>query len=137
MWAREFFRQVLAAEKEIKVIRERQAHYMELATGGAGMGMARRVKGNHHSQVETAALSLAELSRDMEAREKEYAALIQKAEGLIARLDRPRQRQVLELRYLCGLSWEDVAEKMGYTDVRSAYRVHGWALLAVSHLDLN
>ncbi|MEG1559380.1 MAG: hypothetical protein RRY79_04975 [Clostridia bacterium] len=41
------------------------------------------------------------------------------------------QRQLLELRYLAGMSWPDIALHMGYTE-RHIYRLHGIALLAVN-----
>lgn len=134
MTAKEFFLSVRKAEQEIVIVRQRRQHYMELATGGAGFGTVRRSKGNHHSQVEAAGLSLAGLSCDMEAQEKQYAALIRRAERVIAKLEQPRHKQVLELRYLAGMPWEAVARAMGYQDEKSVYRVHGWALVAAEKI---
>ena len=37
---------------------------------------------------------------------------------------------LLELRYLCGLSWVQIAERMGYTE-RHVHRAHGHALRRV------
>ena len=38
-------------------------------------------------------------------------------------------QEVLMCRYIIGLDWETIAEKMCY-DVRHVYRLHGWALKA-------
>lgn len=38
-------------------------------------------------------------------------------------------QDVLMYRYIIGLDWETIAEKMCY-DVRHVYRLHGWALKA-------
>ena len=42
-------------------------------------------------------------------------------------------RGLLELRYLNGLTWEEVAERMNYT-TRNIYNLHSAALRAVSLL---
>ena len=47
--------------------------------------------------------------------------------GALDRMERPEERQVLYLRYLCLLTWDQVADKMHY-DRRTATRIHGRAL---------
>lgn len=47
--------------------------------------------------------------------------------GALDRMDKPEERQVLYLRYLCMLTWDQVADKMHY-DRRTATRIHGRAL---------
>ena len=44
-----------------------------------------------------------------------------------------RMRMLLELRYLNGCTWEEVAERMNYT-VRNIYNLHAAALRAVAPL---
>ena len=46
----------------------------------------------------------------------------------------PEYQLVLELRYLCFKSWEEIALQMGY-DVRHVFRLHGEALKAISDLE--
>ena len=46
---------------------------------------------------------------------------------LIRKMNRLHDQLLLELRYLAGKSWEDVAETMGY-DRRTVLRLHGQAL---------
>jgi DNA-directed RNA polymerase specialized sigma24 family protein len=48
----------------------------------------------------------------------------------INRVSSAEQRVLLELRYLCCKTWEDIAYEMNY-NVRSVYKVHGSALKAV------
>ena len=43
----------------------------------------------------------------------------------------PRLAEVLELYYIDGLRWEDVAKRMGLKDVRWVYELHGRALRRV------
>ena len=40
--------------------------------------------------------------------------------------------EVLELRYLQYMKWEDITEKMGYKDTRWVQRLHGRALKIIS-----
>lgn len=54
---------------------------------------------------------------------REVSAAINAVEDL-------RYRRVLELRYRDYLSWQDIADRMGY-DVRQIYRLHGEALLRI------
>ena len=132
--ARELFRSVLHAERELRDVLAMREHYLALATGGAGVTSVRRMRGNHHSRVESSALALADLLDDLDERERTYAQLSRKADLLIARLDKPHHRQVLRLRYLCGMNWEEIATRMDYSNVRSAYRTHGWALLEAERI---
>ena len=52
----------------------------------------------------------------------------------IKQINCPEYQLVLELRYLCFKSWEEIALQMGY-DVRHVFRLHGEALKAISDLE--
>lgn len=45
----------------------------------------------------------------------------------IRRMENPDEQRVLRLRYLCGLNWKEIGEKMGYNE-RQPQRIHGSAL---------
>ena len=45
----------------------------------------------------------------------------------IRTVEDPTRRLLLEYRYIHGLTWEQVAERMGY-DLRWVHRLHGKAL---------
>lgn len=45
----------------------------------------------------------------------------------IRRMENPAEQRVLRLRYLCGLNWKEIGEKMGYNE-RQPKRIHGSAL---------
>ena len=49
----------------------------------------------------------------------------------IRAVERPEYRIVLERRYLCYESWEQIAVDLGY-DIRHVYRIHGEALAYVT-----
>lgn len=44
-----------------------------------------------------------------------------------AKMDHPEEVDCLHYRYLCGMKWEDIAEKMNY-EARYIYKIHNRAL---------
>lgn len=134
MQAKEFMQQVRVAEQELKMIGAKRRHYEDLARSvGCGIGSA-TAKPSGASRVEAAAVGLVDLFTDLDVKERQYVALIRKAEELIARLPRERHRQILTLRYLSGWSWKSISDEMEYHDPKSVYRVHGWALQELQKL---
>ena len=134
MESREFFRQVYNAQMEIQLLRRRRDKYMDMATGMSGMSETNIRSSGTRSRVEAAAMQLVELSDRLDNAAEEYAARVREAETLISMLDRPKHRQVLTLRYIECRSWPEITEIMGYTDKKSAFRIHGWALVAAQKL---
>lgn len=51
--------------------------------------------------------------------------------GVIRRVENPEYQTLLELRYLCFYSWEEIAVAMSY-NVRTIYRLHDLAVKCVS-----
>jgi len=119
---------IYQAELELISLSEKKRHFTELATaigvkltgmpGGQGGG----------SRVETGAIGLIDLIEQCTDKEREYVALVKKAEELIAKIPQEKFRQVLTLRYICRNSWKTIRDKMGYDDDKSALRCHGFAL---------
>lgn len=129
--AKEFFCQIPQAEREIRTILLQRDHYMALATScTAPTDAMPSVKGMHKSQVESAALELSRLSDELGERLSAYVDQCKTVQAVIDALPKPRHKEVLTLRYICGLKWETIAERMGYADTRSIYKLHGWALSA-------
>lgn len=50
-----------------------------------------------------------------------------KLSGTIDKLENTNERVVLRLRYILNQTWEEIAEKMGYT-LRQIHRIHGNAI---------
>lgn len=61
-----------------------------------------------------------------------YNAEVLKRTKQIESLDDPRYVELLTLRYIRDLTWEEIAEAMTY-EVRHVYRLHGEALQAFGH----
>ena len=51
--------------------------------------------------------------------------------GAIERVENDKYRLLLEYRYLCGYTWEKIAEKMAL-ELRWVYRIHGAALQKIT-----
>ena len=49
----------------------------------------------------------------------------------IKRVQNPEHQTLLELRYLCFKTWEQIAVQMGYS-IQNSYKMHDRALMAVS-----
>lgn len=130
MGAKEFFQSVLEAQRELKLIRKKREHYLDMATGTSGMSETNIRSSGKRSRVEAAALELVELADQLDKEAEIYVERVKLAEQIIQKLEKPRYRQVLTLRYLAGHSWRTVADEMDYADVNSAFHVHGWALRA-------
>lgn len=125
------FERLLALDGALRRTQEERQREMEYGTGGGGALVETRSPRRHTSRVETAGIKLAELERQRQRYERKYVKLTREAEAVIAQLEKPKHRQVLELRYLCGMPWAKVSEVMGYTDAKTALRVHVLALQEV------
>jgi hypothetical protein len=130
MTAKEFFAEVTKAEHELYLIRKRQEHAIDMATRLGGMSEVRIRSTGQRSAVESAAVNLADLSEEMIKEAEKYQALIRKAEKVISKIPQSKFRDVLHLRYLCGHTWRTISDEMDYSNPKSVYTVHGYALAA-------
>ena len=130
MTAREFLLSVQKAERELKLISDRRRHYEDLIVSiGSNMGKTSFGKpSNPSSKTETAAVGIVYLIDQLTTKEKEYTAMVRKAEKLIGSLKQDKFREILTRRYLNNESWKTIRDKMGYQDEKSVFRCHGYAL---------
>ena len=132
MTAKQYFLAVLAAEKELKLIRAKSRHYEDIGFSITGGSMDSPVVSHSRgsSRVEAAAMGIFDATRALEEKAREYVAVIQRAERLIAKLPQERYRQILTLRYLADWTWKSISDELGYRDPKSVYKAHGYALAA-------
>ena len=76
---------------------------------------------------------IVDAERELDMQIDHMLALKAEIRDTIARVSDERMRVLLELRYLNGRTWEDVAEQMNYT-TRNIYNLHSAALKAVALL---
>ena len=128
MKAKDFFKQVRVAERELKVLKAKVRHYEDLGlmiTSNIG-GVGAKQRGA--SRTETAAVGILDATMDLNRQIREYTALITRAETVIRAIPQEKYRLILTYRYLCSWSFRSISDELGYSDPNSVYRAHGWAL---------
>ena len=106
----------------------RAEKYREMAMQATGRTDALRVSGTgERSKVEKYILELWDVHNELQQEIARLMKKSRKAEKLIQTLADDRHRAVLELRYLCAMTWEEIAQKTHFT-VRWAHKLHKEAL---------
>ena len=128
MTAKEFFRQVSRAEKELKILNAKLQHYEDIgfSVGGASGVIGNKSRGS--SKVELAAIGAVDVFRELYQQQKEYLAIIARAEQVIRQVPQERYRLILTYMYLLGKSPKWITDELRYNDPNSVYRAKGWAL---------
>ncbi len=121
-------REVRHAHLRTEVLCARAERYREMAMRATGRVDAVRLSGtSRHSNVETYVLELIEVHAELQ---KEIARLRKKAQAaarIIATLPDDRYRAVLQLRYLCALDWQEIADRLHFS-LRWVHKLHNGAL---------
>ena len=129
MTAKEFLRQARGMDRRIDKATERVERLRARLEAGRLNQLTGMPRGGNADWTETAD-ALIELEKDVNARVREMCRIKRMAMEAIAAVDEARYREVLELYYLDGFTWEQVSKVMSY-DVRQVYRLHGKALLRI------
>jgi hypothetical protein len=136
MTAKEQLNAIRIEDNAIQDAQDRCGNWFDAATRGTGSMEAERVSGTgERSRVESAVCRMVDYEREqhLTARIDALVDMRQSAERIIARIESPRFRQVLTLRYLQFESWtwtwERIAAEMRCS-VRTIHVLHGWALVA-------
>jgi DNA-directed RNA polymerase specialized sigma24 family protein len=127
--AKEFLRRAREVDRRVDEAQERVERIRAKLESGRMSSLTGMPRGGGADWTETAD-KLIELERVVNARTRELVRWKLAAIDAIRSVEEPRLSEVLELYYIDGLKWEDVAQRMGL-DVRWVYRLHGRALLCV------
>lgn len=84
--------------------------------------------GSSHSDLSDYAAILDEQIELLKEERLEKARCYQKIERQIRQMENEDEQEVLRLRYILGMKWEEVAVKMDYS-WRQIHRIHSTALL--------
>ena len=84
--------------------------------------------GSSQEDLSGYAATLDEMIEDLKKERLEKVKIRKKIERSIRNLKDEDEQEVLRLRYISGLAWGEVAEKMGFS-TRRATQIHGNALL--------
>ena len=129
MTAKEFLRRARAADRLIDQATERVERIRSRLESGRMSNITGMPRGGGADWTDTAN-ALIELERRVNARVRDMCRLKRLAMDAIDQVEEARLREVLELYYLDGYTWEQVAAAM-HLDQRWIYRLHGKALLKV------
>lgn len=127
MTTKQLLRQARIADRLVDEAAERAARVRARLEAGRRSSVSGMPRGGGGSDWTRTADQLVTLEARVNARLRELCRLKQSAMDLIQGVDEPRLREVLELYYLDGMTWEQVAERMGYSQ-RNVMYLHGIAL---------
>lgn len=134
MTAKEYLHQYGQLKREVlRLIDERQ-RWVDLATKITPT-YSDAPKGGQSSagKIPAAVERIAEQEEKIDAKIAELTKLQGEIEKLLNEVKNPDYRLLLELRYLQGLTWEQIAERMHYS-WRHIVRLHGKALLQMQNV---
>ena len=129
MTAKEFLRRARDVDRRVDEAQERVDRLRAKLEAGRLSRVTGMPRGGGADWTETAD-RLIELERVVNQRTRELVRWKLGAIDAIRAVEEPRLAEVLELYYIDGLTWEQVAQRMGY-EVRQIYRLHGVALRKV------
>ena len=115
-------------KREVDELSQRIGELEERAMGGSArpMGMVR--SGRLDDRVARAAASLADLRDRMARRRLDCLEELGRLYAFIDDLPDSQLRQIFAARYIDGLSWQNVARRIGETDEQVPRRLHNRAL---------
>ena len=129
MTAKEFLRRARGADRRVDEAQERVKRIRARLEAGRMSSVTGMPRGGVQDWTATAD-RLIELEKDVNARIREMCRLKRLAQEAIDRVEEARLKEVLELYYIDGYSWTQVAQRMDYSEVQ-IWRLHGIALQRV------
>lgn len=129
MTAKEFLRRARSVDRRVDEAAERVERLRAKLEDGRMSSITGMPRGGSSDWTQTAD-RLIELEQAVNARTRELVRWKLAAIDAIRQVEEPRLAEVLELYYIDGFTWEQVAQRMGL-DQRWVYRLHGKALLRV------
>ena len=134
MTAKEFLRRARRVDRRVDEATERVDRLRAKLEAGRMSSITGMPRGGAQDWTATAD-KLIELERRVNERTRELVRWKLMAMDAIDLVDEARLREVLELYYIDGFTWEQVAQRMNY-DVRQVFRLHGKALQKVKVPDV-
>lgn len=115
-------------KREVDELSQRIGELEERAMGGSTRPMGMLRSGRLDDRVARAAASLADLRDRMARRRLDCMEELGRLYAFIDDLPDSQLRQIFAARYIDGLSWQNVARRIGETDEQVPRRLHNRAL---------
>ena len=119
-------------DRRIEATRERIERMRARLMAGKRFDYEDKPRGGSRGDWTEAADQIMELEARLVGQLAEMSTVLSNAARLIEGVPDVRYRELLELYYLDGLTWPQVAVKMEIANIRQVYRMHGRALLAAA-----
>ena len=129
MTAKEFLRRARQVDRRVDEAQERVERLRAKLESGRMSAVTGMPRGGSGDWTQTAD-RLIQLEQAVNARTREMVRWKLAAIDAIRAVEDDRLSEVLELYYIDGFTWEQVAQRMGL-DQRWVYRLHGRALMCV------
>lgn len=130
MTAKEFLRRARSVDRRVDEAQERAERLRAKLEAGRMSRLTGMPRGGGGDWTQTAD-RLIELEQAVNERTRELVRWKLAAMDAIRAVEDPRLAELLELYYIDGYTWDQVAERMGFADVRWVYVLHGRALKLV------
>lgn len=128
MSAQAFMQRVSHTQRRIVQMEERAAHYRDMAKRITARLGGVRVSGSPGgSRMEENMDAFMDICRDIEREARCLREYLAQANEVISRIADVREREILELRYLSGYDFEDIARRL-FLSERTVRRIHVKAL---------
>lgn len=130
MTAKEFLRQAYIAHNEVEMKLEeldRLRSLSERTTSKISKAAVQKTSSNNNSRIESAVVLIEEQIERLAEEILKLLEIGKKVSIAIKQVPNPTERNLLEYRYLCFFSWEQISTLMK-TSPRQIYRIHNQAL---------
>ena len=131
MTAKEYLRQVGIMDRKINLDLRRLEELRNLSMRISGGGFEQSFNPNKATEAPFVKSMdrIIDLERKITEEIDAYVDFKETALGMIRKVPDFDQRELLEMRYVGQMSWEEISARSGRS-LRSVYRVHGMALLS-------
>lgn len=130
MTAKEYLRQYITAKNRFKSISDEMIEIRSAATRITPV-ISDMPSGSHvNDKIALSVEKLDECAKKLEEEAKRIQETMESVRKAIDLVEDEKYRQLLELRYINGYKWEQIAILMHH-DYRYVLKLHGWALQKV------
>jgi len=133
-------RQLLNLHQEISVKKEILSRLREMSQSMSAASFSHvpgsKNKYSRRSKTENSAVKILSAEENLMQDIKELSALTEKFSSVLDNIDDIRYKELLTYRYICGDTWEQIAEKMDYSYIHVANRLHPQAVRILNGFDL-
>ena len=132
----EILRQTLSLNMQIETKREQIFYWENIATQANAVFSTVNTGGTrkNRSKVEECVCKIVDMQDSLEKDMNRLVGLTEKVTRIIEKMDIPEYKSLLTHRYLCGKTWCEVADSMGYSYVHTVNRLHPKALKRISEI---